>query len=215
MHSIITLLICNAAYCSPCFAYSKFSFTLLLFPSQEFQRNLLVYSLLSFFSLVFKGCLNMIFFLCPTDPFDKFYSHFHPFWICCSFYCSSYWYLQCWVSWWLWEWLFYYSFKIFPSLLVIVCLHLWCSCLQIKCAFSPAGRIRFFLWKSVSHLSSAFSSFCVFGDGDFFQKEWFSLITSWRMPSHFLGKPPRLMIVLCRNFHVIWRPAKRRLQNCN
>ena len=98
---------------------------------------------------------------------------------------------------------------------LIVCLHLWCSCLQIKCAFSPAGSIRFFLWKSVSHLSSAFSSFCVFGDGDFFQKEWFSLITSWRMPSHFLGKPPRLMIVLCRNFHVIWRPAKRRLQNCN
>ena len=65
MHSIITLLICNAAYCSPCFAYSKFSFTLLLFPSQEFQRNLLVYSLLSFFSLVFKGCLNMIFFSVP------------------------------------------------------------------------------------------------------------------------------------------------------
>ena len=65
MHSIIILLICKTAYCSPCFPYAKFVFTLLLFPLQEFQRNLLVYSLLSFLSLVFKGYLNMIFFSVP------------------------------------------------------------------------------------------------------------------------------------------------------
>ena len=65
---------------------------------------------------------------------------------------------------------------------LIVCLHLWCSCLQMKCAFSPAGSIRFFLWKSVSHLS-VYS-----GTATFFEKNY--LTTSWRMPSHFLGKLP-------------------------
>ena len=47
------------------FSPGKGFFTLLLFSLQEFQRNLLVYSLLSFLSLVFKGCLNMFIFSVP------------------------------------------------------------------------------------------------------------------------------------------------------
>ena len=47
------------------FSLGKVFFTLLLFSLQKFQRNLLVYFLLSFLSLVFKGCLNMITFSVP------------------------------------------------------------------------------------------------------------------------------------------------------
>ena len=213
MHSIITLLICNAAYCSPCFAIQSLVLHYFCFLHKN-SKEIFQFILCSVSFLWFsKAVWIWFFFSVPHRSLRQILLSLPP----------------------ILDMLFLLLFVILIFAMLgklmimrvivllfiqnisklIVCLHLWCSCLQIKCAFSPAGRIRFFLWKSVSHLSSAFSSFCVFGDGDFFQKEWFSLITSWRMPSHFLGKPPRLMIVLCRNFHVIWRPAKRRLQNCN
>ena len=191
------------------FSPGKGFFTSLLFSLQEFQRNLLVYSLLSFLSLVFKGCLNMIIFSVPHRSLRQILLSLPP----------------------ILDMLFLLLFVILIFAMLgklmimrvivllfiqnisklIVCLHLWCSCLQIKCAFSPAGTIRFFLWKSVSHLSSAFSSFCVFRDSNFFRKELFN----YQLKN---AKPPfrqTSMTVFCRSFHVIWWPAKLRLQNWN
>ena len=56
------------------------------------------------------------------------------------------------------------------SKLIVLLMSMMFPCWNKMCQFSPAGRIRLFLWKSVSHLSSVFSSFCVFGDCNFFSK---------------------------------------------
>ena len=158
------------------FSLGKVFFTLLLFSLQEFQRNLLVYSLLSFLSLVFKGCLNMIIFSVPHRSLRQILLSLPP----------------------ILDMLFLLLFVILIfamlgklmimrvivllfiqniSKLIVLLTSMMFPSSNKMCLFPSREDKTFSLKKCFSSFQCVLiSSFCVFGESDFFQKEWFSLI---------------------------------------